>query len=94
MLQACDREIVVYSLDEILPESELSAGEFAVFSSVFIVSSCGMQHEEVSFLGLLGVWYLTRPTGFLVQGLIDNFTQNWTGESPVLYPVYTLMSFK
>ena len=65
MLQACDREIVVYSLDEILPESELSAGEFAVFSSVFIVSSCGMQREEVSFLGLLGVWYLTGPTGFL-----------------------------
>jgi len=35
---------------------------------------------------------LTGPSAFLVQGLVDNFTQNRTGASLVVYPVFILSS--
>ena len=44
-------------------------------------------------LGLPGVRYLTGPS-FFVQGLVDNFTQNWMLESVVFYPVFILRSLK
>jgi len=46
-------------------------------------------------LQLSGVRYLTRPSRFLVQGPADNLAgQNRSGESPVFYPVFILMSLK
>jgi len=42
-------------------------------------------------LRLPRVRYSTVPFGgFVVQGPIDNFTPNWTSESPVFYPVFIL----
>ena len=38
--------------------------------------------------------YMTGPAGFLVQGPVDNFTYNQTGESPVFYPVFILTTLK
>ena len=65
-------------------------------------SSKAMQHQAMHIvgciwhvsLGLPGVWYLTGPSSFLVQGPVDNFTQNWTGESLVIYPVFIWTSLK
>jgi len=38
--------------------------------------------------GLPAVQYLTGSYGFLVQGPVDNFVLNQTGESPVFYLVF------
>ena len=42
---------------------------------------------------LFGVQYLTGPSSFSIQGLVDNGTQNKTGES-LFYPVVILASLK
>jgi len=42
--QVCDREIVVYSLDEVMLDSEQAAGKFWLFLSVSVIThQCNFQ---------------------------------------------------
>jgi len=57
-------------------------------SSVVAMWKINSLSEDVVHTGLPGVLHLTGPCGFLVEGPVDDSTQNWTSESPVFYPVF------
>lgn len=50
-----------------------------------LADACKHKEYDGSKSHLPGVRCLTGPSGFCVQGPVDNFTQKRTGESPVVW---------